>query len=70
LKSASPGGSVIGQDKWCPLICSFPAWVTVWIAERFIERSIRCFGKLGCEAHPIVLALVCTTFDIGSRQTP
>ena len=66
----SPTSAPLERTSGRPPTCSSPAGAIVWIAERFIEHSMRCLGRSGCEAHPTVTALVCTTCVIGSRRTP
>src|SRR6516162_58664 len=70
LPTTSADVSDIGQDEQCPRICSSPAGATVWIAETFIERSMRCLGRSVCGAHLTVEDLGCTTCTTVSRQTP
>ena len=69
-RTISPDVGAIGWDEWSPLICSSQTGAIDWMAERFIERSMRCLDRSACGAPRTVMALGCTTCGIGSRRTP
>lgn len=59
----------IGRGGRCRPTCSSPAGATVWIAQRFIERSMRCRARSVCAAHPTVTGHVCTICATSLRRT-